>query len=108
MPWLERHRHGPRFHVAGHRVHEWHVGGLLLAVAPLALVLDVWDLSVQVWVAVAVGLWLVAKDWQDLVPSRRDTTSWSLGFHRRRYALRRLRRADQLPAWLAVATAAVQ
>ena len=107
MPWLERHSHGPRLHVGGRRIHEWHVGGLVLALAVLGLVLDLWDLSVEVWVAGAVGLWLVAKDWQDMVPSRRDTASWSLGFHRRRYALRRLRRADQLPAWLAVATAVV-
>jgi lysyl-tRNA synthetase class 2 len=107
MPWLERHSHGPRLHVAGHRVHEWHVGGLLLALAVLGLAVDLWDLSVPVGVVVAVGLWLVAKDWQDLVPSRRDTASWSPGFHRRRYALRGLRRADQLPAWLAVATAVV-
>ena len=107
MPWLERHSHGPRVHVGGRRIHEWHVGGLVLALAVLGLVLDLWDLSVEVWVAGAVGFWLVAKDWQDIVPSRRDTASWSLGFHRRRYALRRLRRADQLPAWLAGATAVV-
>ena len=107
MAWLERHSHGPRLHVAGHRIHEWHLGGLVLAVAALGLLIDMWDVSLGVGVAAAAGLWLVAKDWQDLVPSRRDTASWSLGFHRRHYPLRRLRRADQLPAWLAVATAVV-
>ena len=32
-------------------------------------------------VAVLIGLWLVAKDWRDLVPSRRDTAHWRLGLH---------------------------
>ncbi len=72
MPWLERHSHGPRLHVGGRRIHEWHAGGLVLALAALGLALDLWDLSVEVWVAGAIGLWLVAKDWQDIVPSRRD------------------------------------
>jgi lysyl-tRNA synthetase class 2 len=107
MPRMERHRLGPRLHVAGHRVHEWHVGALVLAVVALGLALDLWRLTTPVAIVVVVGAWLVAKDWQDLFRSRRDTTSWSIGFHRRRHALRRLRRADQLPLWLAVATGVV-
>lgn len=70
----------------------------------LGLALGVWHVSVLVVIIAALGLWLAGRD---LVASRRDTASWSLGFHRRRFALRHLRRADQLPAWLAVATAVV-
>ena len=51
--------------------------------------------------------WLLAKDWHDIFRSRRDSTAWSIGFHRRPHGLRRLRRADQLPAWIAAATAVV-
>src|SRR4029453_7849657 len=31
--------------------------------------------------AVVAGVWLVAKDWRDLFPARRDTAAWRLGLH---------------------------
>ena len=107
MPRMERHRLGPRLHVAGHRVHEWHVGALAIAAIALGLALDLWHLTAPVVVALLGGAWLVAKDWHDLFRATRDTTAWSIGFHRRRHPLRMLRRADQLPIWLGVATAVV-
>ena len=107
MPTLERHKHGPRLHIAGRRIHEWHVGAVALALLGLALAVDLLEQSLWLDVVATVALYLVAKDWHDLFPSRRDTASWSIGIHRRHFALRRLRRADQLPAWLAVATAVV-
>ena len=45
----------------------------------------------------AVGVWMVAKDWRDLVPSLRDTGAWRLGVHGRFAPLRALRYADGLP-----------
>ena len=53
--------------------------------------------------AAVVGVWLVAKDWRDLVPSKRDSASWQLGLHRRATPLRGLRRSDSLPTLAALA-----
>ena len=33
-------------------------------------------------IAALLGTWLVAKDWRDLFPSKRNTASWSLLPHR--------------------------
>ena len=43
--------------------------------------------SVDLGLAV-LALWLVAKDWRDLVPRQRDTATWRLGLHRRAAPLR--------------------
>jgi lysyl-tRNA synthetase class 2 len=43
------------------------------------------------------GTWMLAKDWRDLTPSRRDTTSWRIAVHRRARPLRDARKADWLP-----------
>jgi len=40
---------------------------------------DVVDLGLATALAAVAGVWLVAKDWRDLVPSKRDSASWQLG-----------------------------
>src|SRR2546421_3895368 len=104
---VERHLLGPRICLFGVRLHEWPLGAALL----LALVVGFVFGEVHDWLTAgltaAAGLWLVAKDWRDLTPSRRDTGSWRLGLHRRPHALRRARPAEPLPAIAALAAAAV-
>lgn len=67
---LERHRLGPRIHVLGQRIHEYHVGFALILLSP------------RVSLRGLAGAWLVVKDWPDLLPATRDRASWSLGIHR--------------------------
>jgi lysyl-tRNA synthetase class 2 len=77
---IERHTLGPRVHLCGLRVHEWHAG-ILLALGALAWArLGASDLAAGLLLAVAC--WLVAKDWRDLLPHTRDTGAWRLGLHR--------------------------
>jgi lysyl-tRNA synthetase class 2 len=54
-------------------------------------------------VALLAGIWLVAKDWRDLVPSQRDTAAWCLGLHVRVHPLGAIRRAAVLPRLAALA-----
>ena len=100
---LERHALGPRVHVLGVRVHEWHLGiaGLLAAGLTIALGAG----PVPALLLAAVSAWLVVKDWRDLHPATRDTASWARGIHR----LPGLEtpRGDAIPAIAAVATAGV-
>jgi lysyl-tRNA synthetase class 2 len=104
---IERHRLGPRVYVLGTRIHEWHLGAaLLLALTAAALAHGVDGDGRITVVVVLAGIWLVAKDWRDLVPSQRDTAAWSLGLHVRVAPLRALRRAAALPR-LAALTAAL-
>jgi lysyl-tRNA synthetase, class II len=100
---VERHRLGPRVYVLGARVHEWQLGAAILLAVGAAAALDRTDGSVPAAILALAGAWLVAKDWQDLVPSRRDTASWRLGLHARPAPLRVLRRADPLPRLAALA-----
>jgi lysyl-tRNA synthetase, class II len=95
---LHRHRHGPRVYVLGRRIHEWHLGLGLVALVLVGHAADAWELSVLPLIAVAAGGYLVLKDWRDIVPSKRDTSAWRLGLHRRAAPLRAMRRADGLPA----------
>jgi lysyl-tRNA synthetase, class II len=104
---LDRHRHGPRVYVLGRRVHEWQLGLGVLAFVLSGDVAGAWRLSLGPGLAVAAGSWLVLKDWRDLVPSKRDTSSWRLGLHRRAAPLRAIRRADGLPGLAAAAAFAV-
>ena len=53
------------------------------------------------------GLWLVVKDWHDLTPAGRDSTSWRLGLHRRPLRFRPSRHLDDVPAFAAVGVAIV-
>jgi lysyl-tRNA synthetase, class II len=99
---IERHPLGARLHVAGFRLHEWHLGGaVLLSLAAGALFHRVDD-NLTATLAGLAGVWLIAKDWHDLVPSRRDTAAWKLGLHRRPNPLRTFRRADPLPTLAAL------
>jgi lysyl-tRNA synthetase class 2 len=104
---LERHPLGARLHVAGIRLHEWHLGGgILLALAAGAAFFRV-QITFPTVLAAVAGAWLVLKDWHDLVPSRRDTAAWKLGLHRRPPPLRTLRRADPLPTLAALGASLV-
>jgi lysyl-tRNA synthetase, class II len=94
---LDRHPLGPRVYVLGTRVHEWHLGAALLLAVFAGGVTDRLELSLATGIAALAGLWLVAKDWRDLSPSRRDTAEWRLGLHGRSAPLRTARRADPLP-----------
>ncbi len=80
---LERHRLGPRVYVLGLRVHEFALGFAVLAVLLLGGVAEFWHLTHGRELATAgFGSWLVAKDWRDLFPSKRNTGAWSLLPHR--------------------------
>jgi lysyl-tRNA synthetase class 2 len=100
---LERHPLGPRVYVLRRRIHEYHLGLTVLVVLAVGSFFDVVDLSLATALAALVGVWLVAKDWRDLVPSKRDSASWQMGLHRRAAPLRALRRTDSLPAISALA-----
>ena len=89
--------------VFGVRVHEWHLGAAGLAGAGLASALGA--AAVIVALLVAVSLWLIAKDWRDLVPATRDTAAWAPGIHRPPGL--QTPRGDAVPAVAALATAAV-
>jgi lysyl-tRNA synthetase class 2 len=94
---LHRHRHGPRVYVLGRRIHEWHLGLGLIALVFVGRAAGLWHLSLLPMLVAAVGGYLVLKDWRDLVPSKRDTSAWRLGLHRRAAPLRAIRRAEGLP-----------
>src|SRR5437870_2614006 len=42
---LHRHRLGPRVYVLGRRIHEWHLGAVLVAGVLAGIVTDVWEPS---------------------------------------------------------------
>jgi lysyl-tRNA synthetase class 2 len=105
--WIERHALGDRLHLAGFRVHEWHLGAAILVALGVGAVFGRVDDNLTATLAGLAGIWLVAKDWHDLVPSRRDTAAWKLGFQRRPNPLRTFRRADPLPAVAALGAISV-
>jgi lysyl-tRNA synthetase class 2 len=100
---LERHPFGPRVYVLRRRIHEYHLGLAVLVALAIGSFFDVVDLGLASGLAALVGVWLVAKDWRDLVPSKRDSASWQMGLHRRAAPLRGLRRTDSLPTLAALA-----
>jgi lysyl-tRNA synthetase class 2 len=79
---LERHPLGPRVHILGVRVHEWHLGVGILALLVGCLLTDLLDRGPVVYLLTAVGVWAISKDWRDITPARRDTAAWRLGLHR--------------------------
>ena len=79
---LERHELGPRVYVLGLRIHEFALGFAVLAVLLGFGLTDHWELTKRFDAAAAFGSWLVAKDWRDLFPSKRNTAAWSLLPHR--------------------------
>ena len=100
---LERHPFGPRVYVLRRRIHEYHLGLAVLLALAVGSFFDAVDLGLATALAAVVGVWLVAKDWRDLVPSKRDSATWQMGLHRRAAPLRGLRRTDSLPALAALA-----
>ena len=90
VPWFrfERHALGPRLHLGGHRLHEWHIGALLLLLGLAAALAGIGrPIHLAAFLAV-LGAYLVAKDWRDLSHATRDTGAWRLGLHRPPLALR--------------------
>ena len=102
---IDNHRLGPRVYVLGARVHEWQLGAGVLLLLAVGAAFDKVDPGLASATAALLGLWLVAKDWRDLVPSQRDTASWRLGLHGRAAPLRAVRPADPLPKLVALGTA---
>jgi lysyl-tRNA synthetase, class II len=104
---VERHELGPRLYVLGRRVHECHAGIVLAVVAGLNL-LAARPLPGPFAIALlALGTWLLWKDWHDLFPRLRDTTAWSPGVHRAPTPLRSRGRIPGLAALAGVATVAM-
>ena len=103
---LERHRLGPRVYVLGHRIHEWHLGMAVIALALAGAISETIRPGTAA-VTALLGVWLIVKDWPDLTKSGRDSAGWRLGIHRRPLPLRPMRPLDDIPAVAAFATAAV-
>ena len=82
MLQLERHRLGPRVYVCGLRIHEFALGLGVFAVLLAGGLADFWELSARTEVPALVGTWLIAKDWRDLFPSKRNTAAWGSLLHR--------------------------
>src|SRR5262245_37809106 len=104
---VELHKLGPRVYVLGRRVHECQVGialmlGVSLALFSGRLPVAHWSLGL-----LAVGAWLVVKDWRDLFASSRDTARWRLGVHRTSRALQHVRRGERLPVLAAACTSSL-
>ena len=106
MVRVERHSLGLRLYLFGRRIHEWHLGFLVLVGAAVAGRLGVLGLVPTLAIGL-VGLWLVAKDWHDLTRSGRDTAAWRLGLHRRPARLRPFRHLDDVPGLAALTVAIV-
>ncbi len=95
---LERHAYGPRLYVAGVRVHEWQLGIALFAFVLAGWVFELWPFAAWTLLAAVGAAYMVAKDWRDLIPAKRDTGTWRVGLHRPPSPLRAARYADGLPA----------
>ena len=107
---VQRHPQGPRVFILGRRVHEYMLGGVVLAAVAAGWLSGLVHDSLAPVLLAALGLWLVAKDWRDIFPSRRDSASWRLGVHRRAAPLRKARHSEgiaSLAALLALAVAGV-
>jgi lysyl-tRNA synthetase, class II len=105
---LERNPRGPRLYVLGRRIHECHLGLALLAGGLAGWAARLWGVSLWSGAVIAIAVWMIAKDWRDLVPSRlRDTGTWHLGIHGRFAPLRALRYADGLPTLAGAITFAI-
>jgi lysyl-tRNA synthetase, class II len=94
---MEHHEQGPRLFLLGLRVHEYQVGFLVLAAATAARALAWIGPGQLLYALVIAGAWLIAKDWRDITPHRRDTGSWSLWFHRPVPLLRTRHRGSWVP-----------
>lgn len=80
---VEEHPYGPRVYVLGQRVHEVALGLAVLGVIAALVVGRLVNVGDELIPFVAFGLWLVWKDWRDLVPRWRNTSHHRrLGLHR--------------------------
>jgi lysyl-tRNA synthetase class 2 len=104
MVRLERHPSGPRVHVLGRRIHEYHLG---LAAAVIATTVGALGKDRAALLLFVAAGWLVAKDWRDLFPRFRDTAHWRLWIHRVPTPLRERRRFERLPSLAAAVALAV-
>jgi lysyl-tRNA synthetase class 2 len=107
---VQRHPQGPRVFLLSRRVHEYMLGGIVLAAVVAGWLSGLLHNSVVPLVAAALGVSLVASDWRDMFPSKRDSASWRLGVHRRVAPLREARQSEgiaSLAALLALAVALV-
>jgi len=98
---IERHEKGPRLYFAGRRLHECHAGLVLLALALVVRLVHFGDERAPTGVVAGIallGAYMMIKDARDFVPRWRDTASWSMGIHRREFALRPTPRASWAPA----------
>jgi hypothetical protein len=87
---VERHLLGPRWYLLGQRVHEYQLGLAILAANGVLLVSELVGISPIIEISALLGGWLVAKDWRDVFPGKRDTAAWRLGIHK----------PPDPPAWL--------
>jgi hypothetical protein len=79
---LERHRLGPRCYVLGRRIHEYQLGLAVIGAVVLILVSELAGRSLVTEGSAFLGGWLVAKDWRDIFPGKRDKAAWRLGLHK--------------------------
>jgi hypothetical protein len=63
---VERHEHGARRHVAGVRLHQWHLGSGMLLTLAAGSAFDRVHMNLATVLAAVAGLWLLAKDWTTL------------------------------------------
>ena len=107
MVEIERHELGPRLYVAGVRVHEWMFGlAAILIFATATATNRSLPLHIGAFLGF-IGVWLVIKDWRDLVPSLQNTGAWRIGIHRRPAPLTTPRRGAVVPPLLGLAAAMV-
>jgi lysyl-tRNA synthetase class 2 len=106
LPSVERHELGPRIYFLGVRWHEWHLGLLVLGALGIGVAAGVVHDALPTVLCVAAALWLIAKDWRDILPRHRDTAAWRLGLHRPPLPLRSFSRAEPMPLVVAVGVAA--
>lgn len=104
---VDRHRQGPRVYLFGRRIHEYMLGASILALVVAGWLSGFAHDSAATLTLAGIGLWLVAKDWRDILPSQRDTASWRLGIHRRATPLREARSRESVPFLAAVLALAV-
>src|SRR5262249_54704063 len=88
---------GPRLFVVGRRIHEYHVGLATLGLLAAGEAVGRSEFTALDLLPLLVGTWLVVKDWRDFFPSLRDTSTWTLGIHRRSVPLRPFRATDSVP-----------
>jgi lysyl-tRNA synthetase, class II len=100
---FERHPFGPRVYLLRRRIHEYHLGLAILVALAAGSLLGWVELGLGTVLATLAGVWLVVKDWRDIAPARRDSSTWQLGLHRRAAPLRSLRRSESLPVIAALA-----